>query len=101
MISASISDRARPTLTCNYNFCNLRNSCNLCRYAALAASSGVRSFIRVPTLGLEPEFIDALASVVMEALPDLNQPSMQQAAEIYRDTPRSPSRPTYQPAYLP
>ena len=60
----------------------------MCRYAALAASSGVRSFIRVPTLGLEPEFIDALASVVMEALPDLNQPSMQQVAEIHRDIPR-------------
>jgi hypothetical protein len=31
----------------------------------------------VPTLGSDPEFIDALASVVQEALPDLNQPSMQ------------------------
>ena len=72
-------------------------SCNLCRYAALAASSGVRSFIRVPTLGLEPEFIDALASVVMEALPDLNQPSMQQVAEIYLPT----YPPTYQPTNLP
>jgi len=45
--------------------------------ADVAAQAGVRSFVRVPTLGTEPEFIDSLASVVQEALPDLNQPSMQ------------------------
>mmetsp|Transcript_11380 Transcript_11380/g.19105 ORF Transcript_11380/g.19105 Transcript_11380/m.19105 type:complete len:477 (+) Transcript_11380:28-1458(+) len=47
-------------------------------YAAIAASCGVRSFVRVPTLGTDPSFISALSSVVMEALPDLNRPSMQQ-----------------------
>lgn len=39
--------------------------------------AGVREFVRVPTLGWDPEFIDVLASIVQEALPDLNQPSMQ------------------------
>ena len=47
-------------------------------YAQLAASSGIKSFVRVPTLGVDPTFIDALATVVMEALPDLSRPSMQQ-----------------------
>eukprot|EP00967_Tisochrysis_lutea_P079983 scaffold109627_cov33-Tisochrysis_lutea.AAC.3 len=39
--------------------------------------AGIRDFVRVPTLGTDDEFIDTLASVVQEALPDLNQPSMQ------------------------
>jgi len=47
-------------------------------YAALAASCGIQSFVRVPTLGVEETFIDALATVVMEALPDLSRPSFQQ-----------------------
>ena len=37
--------------------------------------------MRVPTLGLDPTFIDNLATVVMEALPDLSRPSMQQINE--------------------
>jgi len=47
-------------------------------YASLAASEGIDTFIRVPTLGIDPTFVDALANVVMEALPDLSRPSMQQ-----------------------
>jgi ferrochelatase len=50
-------------------------------YAALAASSGIRSFVRVPTLSTDPAFIDTLASIVSEALPDLSRPSMQQINE--------------------
>jgi len=49
-----------------------------CEAAAQAASVGIRSFVRVPTLGTDPGFIDALATVVTEALPDLARPSMQQ-----------------------
>mmetsp|Transcript_44539 Transcript_44539/g.137209 ORF Transcript_44539/g.137209 Transcript_44539/m.137209 type:complete len:358 (-) Transcript_44539:124-1197(-) len=45
--------------------------------AAVAEQAGITSFARVETLGTDPDFIDALASVVQEALPDLNQPSMQ------------------------
>ena len=50
-------------------------------YAALAAECGVKSFARVPALGNDPEFIGSLASVVMEALPDLTRSSMQQINE--------------------
>eukprot|EP00965_Chrysotila_dentata_P043719 1453722-Pleurochrysis_carterae.AAC.2 len=50
-------------------------------FAAVAASCGVRSFVRVPTLSTDPEFIDALATVVEEALPDLSRVSMQQINE--------------------
>ena len=39
---------------------------------------GIETFARVPTLGTNPDFIDTLATVVMEALPDLSRPSMQQ-----------------------
>ena len=46
--------------------------------AGQAAQAGISTFVRVPTLGTEPAFIDALATVVMEALPDLSRPSMQQ-----------------------
>lgn len=45
--------------------------------ADVATRAGIRDFVRVPTLGTDDEFIDTLASVVQEALPDLNQPSMQ------------------------
>jgi len=50
-------------------------------FAEVAARSGVKHFERVPTLGTEPAFVDALATVVMEALPDLSRPSMQQINE--------------------
>ena len=50
-------------------------------YAALAAASGIRSFVRVPTLSTDPDFIETLASIVTEALPDLSRPSMQQINE--------------------
>jgi len=46
--------------------------------ASLARASGITTFVRVPTLGTNPMFIDTLASVVAEALPDLSRPSMQQ-----------------------
>lgn len=49
--------------------------------AKLAASCGITTFVRVPTLGTNPKFIDALATVVAEALPDLSRPSMQQINE--------------------
>jgi len=49
-----------------------------CEFAALARERGITSFVRVPTLGTNPTFIGALASVVAEALPDLSRPSMQQ-----------------------
>ena len=35
----------------------------------------------MPTLGTDAAFVDALATVVMEALPDLSRPSMQQINE--------------------
>ena len=47
-------------------------------YATLAAAAGIRSFVRVPTLSTDPEFIETLASIVTEAIPDLSRP----------DTPR-------------
>jgi len=47
-------------------------------FASLARSCGITSFVRVPTLGTNPAFIGALATVVAEALPDLSRPSMQQ-----------------------
>jgi len=50
-------------------------------YAALASTAGITSFVRVPTLGTDPELVNTLASVVQEALPDLNRPSMQQINE--------------------
>lgn len=50
-------------------------------YAELAASLGIDTFLRVPTLSVDPDFIDALAGVVIEALPDLSRPSMQQINE--------------------
>jgi ferrochelatase len=50
-------------------------------FAELARASGVTTFRRVPTLGTNPEFVDALANVVLEALPDLSRPSMQQINE--------------------
>jgi len=50
-------------------------------YAALAAAAGIRSFVRVPTLSTDPAFIETLASIVTEAIPDLSRPSMQQINE--------------------
>jgi len=50
-------------------------------YSALAAAAGIRSFVRVPTLSTDPGFIDTLASIVTEAIPDLSRPSMQQINE--------------------
>jgi len=50
-------------------------------FADVARSTGITHFARVPTLGTEPAFVDALATVVMEALPDLSRPSMQQINE--------------------
>jgi ferrochelatase len=47
-------------------------------FAELARSSKIKHFVRVPTLGTEPEFVQSLATTVMEALPDLSRPSMQQ-----------------------
>jgi protoporphyrin/coproporphyrin ferrochelatase len=49
-----------------------------CEFAGVAAACGIQSFVRVPTLGVEETFIGALATVVMEALPDLSRPSFQQ-----------------------
>jgi len=49
--------------------------------AAVAKAAGITTFARVPTLGTDPAFVDSLATVVMEALPDLNRPSMQQINE--------------------
>jgi len=57
-----------------------------CEYAELASECGMRDFARVPTLDTNPEFIESLATVVMEALPDLSRPSMQQ---INQGTPVS------------
>ncbi len=37
-------------------------------YAHLAKTSGVRDYIRVPTVGAEPKFIDGLADLVEKAL---------------------------------
>lgn len=51
------------------------------RLSELASSAGITSFTRVPTLGTNAAFIDALATVVAEALPDLSRPSMQQINE--------------------
>ena len=50
-------------------------------YASTAKQAGITTFVRVPTLGTDPSFIDTLASVVVEALPDLSRPSMQQINE--------------------
>ena len=50
-------------------------------YAYTAKQAGITTFVRVPTLGTDPSFIDTLASVVVEALPDLSRPSMQQINE--------------------
>ena len=50
-------------------------------FAELARDAGVTTFARVPTLGVDPSFVDSLATVVMEALPDLSRPSMQQINE--------------------
>ena len=50
-------------------------------FSELASTAGIEHFVRVPTLGTEPAFVDALATVVMEALPDLSRPSMQQINE--------------------
>ena len=47
-------------------------------FRQLAQTTGIPSFVRVPTLGTDESFIDALATCVMEALPDLSRPSMQQ-----------------------
>ena len=47
-------------------------------FKQLAATTGIEHFVRVPTLGTDPSFVDALATCVMEALPDLSRPSMQQ-----------------------
>ena len=50
-------------------------------FADVARETGITHFARVPTLGTEPAFVEALATVVMEALPDLSRPSMQQINE--------------------
>ena len=38
-------------------------------YKELAEESGIKEWERVPTLGLEPDFISDLAEAVVEALP--------------------------------
>jgi len=50
-------------------------------FRQLATSAGIANFVRVPTLGTDESFVDALATCVMEALPDLSRPSMQQINE--------------------
>lgn len=50
-------------------------------FKQIASDAGIERFVRVPTLGVDPSFIDALATCVMEALPDLSRPSMQQINE--------------------
>ena len=50
-------------------------------FRAHADACGIKRFVRVPTLGTDASFIDALATCVMEALPDLSRPSMQQINE--------------------
>jgi len=47
-------------------------------FRSLADAAGISTFVRVKTLGTDQSFIDALATCVMEALPDLSRPSMQQ-----------------------
>lgn len=47
-------------------------------FKQLAGTTGIDHFVRVPTLGTDATLVDALATCVMEALPDLSRPSMQQ-----------------------
>jgi len=42
-----------------------------CEYRELAEESGITQWARVPALGLDATFIDALADAVVEALPGL------------------------------
>lgn len=42
-----------------------------CEYRELAEESGIKQWARVPALGLDGRFIDALADAVIEALPGL------------------------------
>ena len=50
-------------------------------YAELAAECGVTQWERVPTIGLDGEFIDDLASAVIEALPKMDEQPLQEINE--------------------
>ncbi|KAJ1639570.1 ferrochelatase [Pavlovales sp. CCMP2436] len=47
-----------------------------CEYKELALESGIEQWARVPALGLDVRFIDALADAVIEALPGLKVPTV-------------------------
>ena len=49
--------------------------------AELAAECGVTQWERVPTIGLDGEFIDDLASAVIEALPKMDEQPLQEINE--------------------
>lgn len=50
-------------------------------YRELAEEAGIKRWERVPALGLEADFIDDLASAVVEALPKMEERPLQEISE--------------------